>query len=339
MALPDRTVRGGTMIATRTPFRFSFIGGGSDVPAYYEHYGPGRVVSIAVSKYMYIFLHPYFEEKFLLKYSQTELVDQVELVQHPIIKAALRRFLFTALDINSIADIPSGTGLGSSSAFTVGLLHALYAQNGMYVSKERLAREACEIEIDELNEPIGKQDQYASSYGGLNKISFHANGTVHVEPIPLGSRRISELRDHLLVFYTGMRRNARTVLSDQNDNLRNASHKLGLLGEMASMVDPFIKGLSEGDFQACGQLLKEGWERKQRLSALVAEDAISAYYRRAIDRGAYGGKLLGAGGGGFLLFMAPPDSHTAIRSELNELRELDFGFDFDGSRIIHVGQY
>ena len=323
------------MIGTRTPFRFSFVGGGSDVAAFYEG-APGKVISVTVNKYMYIMLHPYFSEKFLIKYSTTELVDTVEQVKHPIVQAALRRFSFNGLDINSIADIPSGTGLGSSSAFTVGLLHALYAQAGMFVGKERLADEACQIEIEELKEPIGKQDQYAAAYGGLNRITFQPSGHVDVEPVPLGRQGMRDFRDNLLVFYTGQTRDARSVLADQNDNLSRKQDKRGFLSDMVAMVDPFVDSLVAGDYDGCGRVLGEAWAMKKRMSSLIANESIDGYYDRALANGATGGKLLGAGGGGFLLFMAPPDAHARVRAALADLKEVDFEFDFAGSRIIYV---
>lgn len=321
------------MIGTRTPFRFSFVGGGTDLPSFYNE-RPGHVISATINKYMYIFLHPHFEEKFLIKYSVTEFVDRVEEIRHPIVRHALQRFDFRGLDINSIADIPAGTGLASSSAFTVGLLHALYAQAGKFVSKGQLAAEAAHIEIEELKEPIGKQDQYAAAFGGLNRITFLPDETVKVEQVHLSHKALKEFRSYLLVFYTGGTRNAREVLTDQIKHSATAGDKRDFLCDMADMVDPFQQCLLKGDYVACGRIMEEGWSLKRKLSDLIANDTIDKFHRLAIDNGATGGKVLGAGGGGFLLFVAPPDAHAGLKKALGELKCLDFEFDFSGSSIV-----
>lgn len=328
---------GGAVIGSRTPFRLSFVGGGSDVAAFYREQ-PGKVLSVAIKKYMYIFLHPYFDEKFLLKYSQTELVENVDQVLHPIIRCALRKFSFKGLDINSIADIPSGTGLGSSSAFTVGLLHALYAQAGMFVSKERLAAEACQIEIEELREPIGKQDQYASAFGGINRITFLPNESVVVEPVSLTRECYLKFKESLIMFYTGQSRNARSVLADQLSNVTQEADKRLFLKEMTELVDPFLDAVVRSDAVEYGRLLSAGWLRKMKLSNLISSDEINYWYERAMTSGAIGGKLLGAGGGGFLLFVVPPDAKASVRRALDGLREVAFDFDFAGTHIVHIGE-
>ncbi|MBI1329836.1 MAG: GHMP kinase [Alphaproteobacteria bacterium] len=322
------------MIGTRTPFRFSFVGGGTDLPSFYRE-RPGKVVSTSIDKYMYIFLHPHFENKFLVKYSRTEFVDRASDIAHPIVRQALTRFSFDGLDINSIADIPAGTGLGSSSAFTVGLLHALYAQAGRTVSKARLASEASTIEIDELKEPIGKQDQFASAFGGFNRITFNTDESVHVEPLPLTASRARDFRANVLVLYMGGARDARGVLADQEKNVSASLDKKQFLSDMADMVDPFADALVAGNLAECGRILEQGWQMKRKLSSMIANDACDTYHDTALANGAIGGKLLGAGGGGFLLFIAPPDTHARIRTALPNLRAMDFAFDTTGSTLIH----
>ena len=206
------------MIGIRTPFRVSFVGGGSDLKEFYSR-STGCVVSTSIDKYMYIFIHQYFDNKIQVKYSETELVDRIDQIKHPIVREALKKFQINGVDINSIADIPAGTGLGSSSSYTVGLLHALYGYSSKYVSSERLAQEACELEIDLLKEPIGKQDQYAAAYGGLNKITFYADEHVNVEPIIMEPEILHELQSNLLLFFIGSTRKASHVLSDQKTNI------------------------------------------------------------------------------------------------------------------------
>jgi D-glycero-alpha-D-manno-heptose-7-phosphate kinase len=325
---------GEKMIGTRTPFRFSFVGGGTDIASFYREM-PGMVISATINMYMYIFLHPHFEGRFLIKYSKTELVDSVDEIQHPLVRQALRRFQLPGLDINSISDIPAGTGLGSSSSFTVGLLNALYAQNGQVASKGLLADEACRIEIDEVGEPIGKQDQYAAAYGGLNRITFLSNGSVNVEPLPLSASRLKEFREHLIVFYTGSSRNTREILSDQLGDL-NKSPMRENLAQMVEMVMPFQKALLSGDFAEAGRILDEGWNMKRQLSKHISNQDIDHWYKVGLENGGWGGKLLGAGGGGFLLFIAPPDSHADLRCAMTPLKELKFEFEQFGSQLIHL---
>lgn len=325
------------MIGARSPCRISFVGGGTDMPVFYEE-EPGMVVSATIAKYVYIFLHRYFDpDTFLIKYSQTEMVQKVDDIRHPIVRQALRRMTVPGLDINSIADIPAGTGLGSSSSFTVALLHALYAQSGVFVSHERLAAEACEIEINELGGPIGKQDQYAAAYGGLNKITFLPGGGVIVEPIVLTAARLSGFHDHLMMFYTGQSRSANDVLQKQSDSVaKKSSPSRDYLRSMAALVDPFVAALVGGDFTDAGRLLDEGWQRKRQLTSGISNSSIDEAYTRGRENGAIGGKLLGAGGGGFLLFVVEPENRARLRTAMAPLRELDFTFDEHGSSIIFV---
>jgi D-glycero-alpha-D-manno-heptose-7-phosphate kinase len=324
------------MIGARSPYRISFVGGGSDMPVFYDQ-EPGMVVSASIAKYVYIFLHAYFDpETTLVKYSRTEMVQRIADIKHPIVRAALSRMKLPGLDINSIADIPAGTGLGSSSSFTVCLLHALYAQSGVFVSHERLAAEACEIEIDELKSPIGKQDQYAAAYGGLNKFTFLPGGQVNVEPIALTGERLKLFRDHLMMFYTGQARSANDVLESQTKAVSTRPQSREFLRGMAGLVDPFVAALVGGDLEDCGRLLDEGWQRKRQLTEGITNAAIDDAYERGRANGAIGGKLLGAGGGGFLLFTAKPEDREKVRRAMAPLRELDFELDSHGSSIIFV---
>jgi D-glycero-alpha-D-manno-heptose-7-phosphate kinase len=295
------------------------------------------VISTSIAKYVYIFVHPYLDPATtLVKYSQTEMVQDVRQIRHPLVRQALLRVGLSGLDINSIADIPGGTGLGSSSSFTVALLHALYAQRGVFVDHERLAREACEIEIEELGAPIGKQDQYAAAYGGLNKITFLGGGDVKVEPIALTNARREEFHRHLMIFYTGQSRDANSVLLEQNNAVKTPSSPTRhYLRAMAGLVDPFVAALVNGDLGDCGKLLDEGWQRKRQLTAGISNAAVDEAYALGRANGAIGGKLLGAGGGGYILFVVRPEDRDRLREAMH-LRELEFKFDVHGSGIIFV---
>ena len=250
------------MIGTRTPFRVSFIGGGSDLKEFYEK-STGCVISTSINKYMYIFSHQYFEEKIQVKYSRTELVENVNEIKHPIVREALNQFDIKSIDINSIADIPSGSGLGSSSAYTVGLLHNLNAFSNKYISVEQLAKEACQLEIDILGEPIGKQDQYASAYGGLNKITFFPSGEVDVEPIIMDPEFYRNLQSNLLLFYIGSTRKASSVLSDQKANLIADRGRFENLKKMTDLVDEMHQSLVSSDLNNFGNILDRNWKLKK----------------------------------------------------------------------------
>lgn len=325
------------MIGTRTPFRISFVGGGSDLRSFYSKH-PGCVLSATINKYMYIFVHPFFDEKIQVKYSKTELVENIDEIQHPIVREALRKFQIKGIDINSIADIPAGTGLGSSCSFTVGLLHALYAYVSLYASQERLAAEACELEIDLLKEPIGKQDQYAAAYGGLNFITFYPNESTNVEPVILPPDKYKELEENLLMFYVGGSRSARDVLKDMDSNITNTHEKFNTLLKMTELAHQLRKSLLSGNIKDTGYFLHKNWELKKSLSHKISEDKIDYYYNKAIENGALGGKLLGAGGCGFMLFYCEKEHHGKLRIGLSDLKELRFRFDNFGTKIIYVGE-
>jgi D-glycero-alpha-D-manno-heptose-7-phosphate kinase len=324
------------MIGTRTPFRMSFIGGGSDLKEFYSR-SPGCVISTTIDKYMYIFVHPYFNNSIQIKYSKTELVEHVEEIKHPIVKEILKKFDLKGIDINSIADIPAGTGLGSSSSYAVGLLHALYSYTGQSVSGERLAREACEIEIDMLKEPIGKQDQYAAAYGGLNKISFYSDGHVDVEPIIMDPVVFDKLKSNLLMFYIGSTRRASDVLSEQKQNILSDKTKFDAVFKMRELTMDMQKCLVNSNLEQFGQLLHYNWQLKKSLSKKISGSDIDDIYELGLKNGATGGKILGAGGGGFILFYCEKLFHNKLKNSLKKLRELKFNFERTGSKIIYVG--
>jgi D-glycero-alpha-D-manno-heptose-7-phosphate kinase len=322
------------MIGTRTPFRVSFAGGGSDLKDFYSRH-PGCVLSTTINKYMFIFVHPFFDERIQVKYSRTELVNNISEIKHPVVREALRKFGINGIDINSIADIPAGTGLGSSCSFTVGLLHALYAYSGKNPTKEELAREACAIEIDILGEPIGKQDQYAAAYGGLNFITFHPDDTVRVEPVVISPDKYEEFENNLLFFYVGGARPARDILSDQQHNTISDKNTFGNIKRMTELAKNLKDSLSAGNLQDVGPILDEGWNFKKYLSLKISDDKIDSYYNAARKNGSGGGKLLGAGGGGFLMFYCEQTHQDKLRQSLKDLKEYKFKFDGLGTKVIY----
>jgi D-glycero-alpha-D-manno-heptose-7-phosphate kinase len=323
------------MIITRTPFRISFAGGGSDLESFYRH-EPGVVLSTAINRYMYIAVKEHFEQNFRISYSRTEIVDTVAEIQHPIVRECLNMLgLRNGLEVVSMGDLPARAGLGSSSSFTVGLLHALYAMQGRVVSREQLAKDACFIEIEKLREPIGKQDQYIAAYGGMQFIQFNPDGGVFVDPVILSPEARREFQGRLLVFFTGHTRDAREVLTKQN---AATGGKLPVLRRMCEIAREMRQVLTSGvDLNIFGALLHEAWEAKRSLTDGISNERIDNWYARARSAGALGGKLLGAGGGGFLLFFCEPHNQQRVREELSELRELTFSLDPEGSKIVHVG--
>ena len=323
------------MIGTRTPFRVSFIGGGSDLKEFYSK-APGCVLSTSIDKYMYIFVHPFFDEKIQVKYSKTELVENIEDIKHPIVREILSEFNLQGVDINSIADIPAGTGLGSSSSYTVGLLHALYAFRGEIVSPNTLAEKACYIEIDVLNEPIGKQDQFAAAYGGLNIIRFLEDGSVKIEPIKMEEDAYKQLQKCLMMFYTGTSRSASEVLIDQKKNIISDKDKFNAQLMMTQMVEESKDCLVKSNLDQFGEKLDSNWILKRTLSKTISNSIFDDIYNLAKKSGAIGGKILGAGGGGFFLFYCPPRYQDKLRFNLKDLKEVQFKFDNYGSKIINM---
>jgi D-glycero-alpha-D-manno-heptose-7-phosphate kinase len=322
------------MIISRTPFRISFAGGGSDMRGFYSR-EPGCVLSTSIDKYMYIAVHPFFfPGQTLVKYSKTELVHDVAEIQHPIVREVLTHFGVSGVDINSIADIPSGTGLGTSSAFTVGLLNAVHAYLGRFAARQELARFACEIEIERLKSPIGKQDQYASAIGGLNFLRFEPDESVTVERIAIDAGKLTALQDNLLTFYAEGSRSANSILAEQSSNMTRSGAALEAQRRIVHLAEQLREELLKGNIDAMGGVLHEAWVRKKELAAGVTNGRIDDIYDRAIKAGAGGGKLLGAGGTGFMMFYVTPDRQAEVRRALSGLRELALRFDASGTTII-----
>ena len=319
------------MIVTRTPFRVSFVGGGSDLREFYSKNGYGAVVSTAINKYMYIVIHPYFHDKIRLKYSRTEDVNEIDEIQHPIVRECLRKVqVEKGIEITSFADVPAGTGLGSSSSFTVGLLNALYAYKGKVVSKERLAQEACEIEIDILGEPIGKQDQYAAAYGNINYIRFNKDETVDVSPILLTESAKKRLEECLCLYHVGGERRSGDILSEQKNNI-SLEDKYQKLRKMVTLTDELKDALHVEKISAVGGILNKGWLYKKELASGISNDCIDKLYGKAVKHGAIGGKLLGAGGTGFLLLYS--ENHDELKKHMG-CKVLPFHIDREGTKII-----
>ncbi|MEI7449616.1 MAG: GHMP kinase [Desulfomonile sp.] len=325
------------MIITRTPLRVSFCGGGTDLPSYYQK-EQGEVVSSALDKYVYITINrlsPYFENRILLKYSQSELVNSVDEIHHPIIREAMKLTgVVDSVEIASMADIPAGTGLGSSSTYAVGLLHALHAFKGEYVSGRQLAHEACQIEIERLGDPIGKQDQYIAAYGGMCRIRFNPDESVFVDPVICSPHTRKALQDNLLIFYTGITRRAGDILQIQK---ATTDQKMDVLTRMKDLCGQILEVLQDGrSLHRFGEILHEAWLNKRTLVREISNDSINDYYEKALEAGAIGGKLLGAGGGGFLLFYVEPQNQSRVRKALMRLQELPFRFEQQGSKVIYI---
>lgn len=324
------------MLITRSPLRISLGGGGTDLPSYYQHHG-GFLISAAIDKYVWVTLLRPFVRGIYLKYSQIEHVDRVEDIEHPIIREAFRMLGITEPqhEITTLADIPAGTGLGSSGSFTTALLKALHSFERRLLLPGDLARLACELEIDRLKRPIGKQDQYIAAYGGITCFEFDRDGAVHAEPLNLSQSTLHELEDHLLLFFTGFSRSAGDILRDQDDRTKQAD---------TSMVDNlnYVKdlghrsraALEQGKPVAFGELMHEHWEHKRKRTAGMSNPKIDEWYDLGRKAGAIGGKLVGAGGGGFLMFYAPEPQRVRAAMADARLEEVRFRFDFDGTRVV-----
>lgn len=325
------------MIISRVPLRVSFVGGGSDLRSYYAT-GKGAVVSTAIKKYIYIMVSKSFDNKIIVRYSKEERVDKVEDLEHNLIRESLKKTkIKSGVDISSSADIPSeGSGLGSSSSYIVGVLHALYAFKGQHVSAERLAKEACEIEINTLKKPIGKQDQYIAAYGGFNYLQFNKDGSVFVDPIICNSKTKRQLEDKLLLFYTGITRSSEKILSVQTKNLSEDKQKREIMKKMVEYADEMRKSLRKNKLDTFAKLLDENWQLKKKMTNSISSPQIDKWYETAKKNGAIGGKILGAGGGGFLLLYAPHNKHNKIITALPKLRPTEISFEPQGSKIIFV---
>ncbi len=322
------------MIISQTPYRVSLAGGGTDLPAFYRQ-EPGAVLSLTINRNMYVTLHSRFEPNIRVAYSRTETADTVDELQHEIVRETMRlTHVNGPLEVTTIGDVPGGTGMGASSSLTVGLINALYAYRGEIVDRARLAEEACRIEIDILGKPIGRQDQYAAAFGGVNYIRFNPDDTVEVAPVPCRVEVLEEFQKRVLMMYTDHPRDANVILKRQSEGVKDHMSSLRQMRDLAGEMRKTLVG--DGDLDELSRLLHEGWQLKRSLGFGISNGQIDQWYEAARRAGSHGGKLLGAGGGGFLLLMAPPDRHEAIREALGRPRELTFKVDRNGSRIIFI---
>jgi D-glycero-alpha-D-manno-heptose-7-phosphate kinase len=324
------------MIITRSPLRISLGGGGTDLPSYYRQH-EGFLIAAAIDKYVYITLHDTFQKEIIVKYSSTERVSRPEEIQHPIIRESLKLLNIRSenFELASLADIPAGTGLGSSSSFTCALLKALHTYNKSFVTPDDLAKEACHVEMDLLHEPIGKQDQYISAFGGINCFTFCRNDQVKTKELNISKETLYNLEDHLLLFFTGYSRSASNVLKEQDDKSQKND---------VSMIDNlhFVKELGyksktafeSGNLEEFAHLMNVHWEYKKQRSGAMSNDRINTWYDIAMKNGALGGKLIGAGGGGFLMFYADDNKKLRKAMAREGLQEVRFRFDFEGSKVV-----
>jgi len=324
------------MIITRTPLRISFVGGGTDIKEYYQH-ANGKVLSTAINKYVYVIVKKQLgivEYKYRINWSQIELKNHIDEINHPIVREVLRKFNINyPIEITTVADIPAGTGLGSSSSFAVGLIHAICALEGLVKTKYELASLAAEIEVDILGRDMGKQDHFAAAYGNLNMISFFSDERVEIEPVIYDEKNKDTLENNLLLFYTFMTRDAAKILESQ---IKATINKFDTLTQMKDLVDPLSLTLKRGnntdDF---GKILHQNWMLKKSLTSDISNSTITKYYEKGLEAGALGGKLLGAGSGGFILFYIRPEAKNDVLSALSDLYPLSFKFDQSGTRITY----
>jgi D-glycero-alpha-D-manno-heptose-7-phosphate kinase len=324
------------MIITRTPFRISFFGGGTDYPGWFREHG-GAVLATTINKYCYITcrrLPPFFDHKHRIVYSHIENVKNNDEIQHPAVRAVLNwAKVEEGLEIHHDGDLPARSGLGSSSSFTVGLLHALQGLNGKMANKDGLARDAINVEQNIIGENVGSQDQVSAAFGGFNRIDFHRNNLFDVSPVILAGHRREELRDHLMLCFTGVSRLASEIAKSKIENLKSREKELKLMRAMVDEALSILQNTNES-IDSFGKLLDESWRYKRSLSDRVSTPEIDKMYKAALDAGAIGGKILGAGGGGFLLIFAKPERHAEIRERLNKLIHVPFDFENSGSRVV-----
>jgi len=320
------------MIITQTPLRVSFVGGGTDLRGFYSQ-EPGCVLSAAIDKYVFVIIKERFDDKIVLNYTRKEIVDEIEEVQHDLVREAMKKTgVSRGVEITTLADIPSrGTGLGSSSSITVGLQNALYAYTGEFRDAETLAQEACQIEIEILGAPIGKQDQYIAAYGNIRKIVFHPDEAVDVELVRLDYSLRRRFNERLMLFYTGKTRIAATILNEQRAQI---PQRREILQQMCQLPDEVRDCLNNGNLDDVGRILHRNWEHKKKLASGVTDGQIDELYEKALSAGALGGKITGAGGGGFLLLFCPGEKQEDVRRTLSHLTELPFRFENQGSKII-----
>lgn len=320
------------MIITQTPLRISFAGGGTDFQGYYAQ-GGGAVLSSAIDKYIYVVIKERFDGNIRIGYTRTEMAERVDEIEHELVRECLRLTgIEGGVEIATMADIPSeGSGLGSSSTVTVGLLNAMYAYRGVLVTAETLAAQACRIEIEILGKPIGKQDQYIAAYGNLRRFTFNPDETVTTQTVCLTEEKRRRFGESLMLFYTGITRQAGTILSEQKANIED---KRAWLDRIKGQVGEVEAALLDGNPNKVGRLMQTGWEWKKQMSGRISSPDIDALYERALDAGATGGKIAGAGGGGFLLLYCPPDRQSSVREVLSGMREMPFNLERDGSKVI-----
>lgn len=323
------------MIVSRTPFRISFFGGGTDYPGWYRQHG-GAVLATTIDKYCYLtcrHLPPFFEHRYRVVYSKIEDCQRIDQITHPAVRAVLQ-FLKVerGVEIHHDGDLPARSGMGSSSSFTVGLLHAVHALQGRMPSKEQLAKESIYIEQEALKETVGSQDQVLAAYGGLNHVTFHSNGEISVRPMTISRERVDELDAHLMLFYTSIKRTASDVAKSYVESIEEKARQLQVLTKLVGEATNILN--SRQDLSTFGNLMHEAWQIKRSLSAQVTNSAVDQIYDEARRAGALGGKLTGAGGGGFMMLFAPPDKQPAIRERLRKLIHVPFQFEYAGSQII-----
>ena len=322
------------MIIVRTPLRISFVGGGSDLKAFYEK-KDGMVLSSAIDKFVYVIVKERFDDKIYINYSRKECVERVDEIEHDLVREAMKiTGVEKGIEITTLADIPSeGSGLGSSSSITVGLLHAFYTYQNVLVTAEQLAEEACRIEIDIIGKPIGRQDQYAAAFGGINKFIFYKGDIVERRPISLDYEVFMRFSSSLLLYYTGITRSADAILSRQRKNFSN-SEKFEVMCEMVALTKLFRRALQEGDIETCGKLLDDNWRLKQKMASGITNGKITEMYEKAKRAGALGGKIAGAGGGGFLILSMAKEIQNAIFKVMKDYRGLAFMLERSGSKVI-----
>jgi D-glycero-alpha-D-manno-heptose-7-phosphate kinase len=322
------------MIIVRTPLRISFVGGGSDMKAFYSR-KDGKVVSSAIDKYVYAIVKERFDDKIYINYSRKECVAHIDDIQHDLVREAMKLTgVEKGVEITTLADIPSsGSGLGSSSSITVALLHALYTYQNALVTAEQLALDACRIEIDILGKPIGRQDQYAAAYGGINRFIFQSGDITQRVPVTLTEIVGRQFAASLLLYYTGITRNADEILSEQAHKLVSPD-TFAIMEEMVSLVDPFADAITQGDIHSCGDLLSQNWEMKKNLASGISNKEIETMHEKAIASGALAGKVAGAGGGGFLLLIVPREVQNTVFEAMGGYRELPFMLEEGGSKVI-----
>ncbi|WP_298271467.1 kinase [Geobacter sp.] len=324
------------MIISRTPYRISFFGGGTDYPEWYLKHG-GSVLGTAIDKYCYLtcrYLPPFFEHRTRVVYSQIESCQTIDEVRHPSVREVLRYLnIERGVEIHHDGDLPARSGMGSSSSFTVGLLNALYALKGYMPTKQQLARESIHVEQEMIKETVGSQDQVLAAHGGFNHVTFHPNGEITVHPVILTQDRLQELNSHLMLFYTGIKRTASNVAASYVNDLEAKRRQLRIMKDLVEESISILNG--NQDICAFGELMHEAWQAKRSLSASVSNGHVDELFAKAMAAGAIGGKITGAGGGGFMLLFVPPDRHKTVKEALSSLIHVPFRFDFAGSQIIY----